>query len=82
MLLTTLTNLMKQNKSRDYNFLHVWKSMVLSSFGVFLFLPSLIWDDNPIADFHMIFVSLYTTLSQLIAYTGKILIILRANNIN
>ncbi|KAG5873370.1 hypothetical protein JTB14_022973 [Gonioctena quinquepunctata] len=47
--------------------LSVFKAITLSSCGMFLLLPSLIWDKS-VHEFHMVFISLYTTLSQLIAH--------------
>lgn len=51
----------------------VLKTFTISSFGIFLLLPSLIWD-NSVQEVHLIVVTLYTTMSQLLAYTGKKLI--------
>ncbi|XP_023021403.2 LOW QUALITY PROTEIN: ACAT-related protein required for viability 1 [Leptinotarsa decemlineata] len=48
-------------------FTSVFKAITLSSCGMFLLLPSLIWDIS-VHEYHMIFISLYTTLSQLIAH--------------
>nr|CAI5855488.1 unnamed protein product [Callosobruchus analis] len=45
----------------------VCKTITLSSSGLFLLLPSLIWDIQ-VHEFHLQFISLYTTLSQLIAH--------------
>ncbi|KAJ8984696.1 hypothetical protein NQ317_004955 [Molorchus minor] len=52
------------------SFVTAGKTVTLSSTGLFLFLPSLIWDLS-VHDFHLHFVSLYTTLSQLVAYKGN-----------
>ncbi|KAF5270344.1 hypothetical protein FQR65_LT05532 [Abscondita terminalis] len=69
LLLTTTYNKIVKKPSNDWNFMKiVWKAMILANFGWFLLLPSLIWD-NSIQEFHLTFVSLYTTLSQLLAYT-------------
>ncbi|KAK4883522.1 hypothetical protein RN001_006841 [Aquatica leii] len=68
LLLTIVYNKIKK-QSNSWGFLKtVWKAMILANFGWFLLLPSLIWD-NSIQEFHLTFVSLYTTLSQLLAYT-------------
>nr|CAH7745057.1 unnamed protein product [Callosobruchus chinensis] len=45
----------------------VCKTITLSSSGMFLLLPSLIWDIQ-VHEYHLQFISLYTTLSQLIAH--------------
>lgn len=55
----------------NYSFVMTWKTIILSTFGIFLLLPSLIWNNNPVQEFHITFVYLYTILSQLLAYTGK-----------
>lgn len=65
--LTAMYNLIK-SQSIYKSFPIVWKAMVMSNFGSFLLLPSLIWD-NSLQEFHIVFVALYTTLSQLLAYT-------------
>lgn len=51
------------------SFVQIWKSLTVSGFGIFLLLPSLVWDTS-VQEFHLGVVSLYTTLSQLLAYTG------------
>jgi hypothetical protein len=56
-------------KKNPIDFITVWKSLTISSFGLFLLLPSLIWDTS-IQEVHLCVVSLYTTLSQLLAYTA------------
>ncbi|XP_018580025.1 protein ARV1 [Anoplophora glabripennis] len=48
-------------------FLMICKMVTISSTGLFLFLPSLIWDTS-VHNFHLHFISIYTTLSQLLAY--------------
>ncbi|CAH1975655.1 unnamed protein product [Acanthoscelides obtectus] len=45
----------------------ICKAITLSSAGMFLLLPSLIWDLQ-VHEYHLQFISLYTTLSQLIAH--------------
>ncbi|KAJ8945680.1 hypothetical protein NQ318_012398 [Aromia moschata] len=52
---------------RGISFVMVCKAVTLSSTGMFLFLPSLIWDLS-VHEYHSHFISLYTTLSQLLAY--------------
>ncbi|XP_050512210.1 protein ARV1 [Diabrotica virgifera virgifera] len=55
-------------RKRDIiKFTTICKSVCLSSSATFLILPSLIWDTY-INEFHILFVSLYTTLSQLLAH--------------
>ena len=51
------------------DFVSVWKTLTISSFGTFLLLPSLMWDTS-VQEFHLCVVSLYTTMSQLLAYTA------------
>lgn len=66
------------NKQQSFNahffkrlFNQVMKFITLSSFGIFLFLPSLIWEKFGTEEYHFLFVIIYTALSQLVAYTGK-----------
>ncbi|KAJ8920496.1 hypothetical protein NQ315_005365 [Exocentrus adspersus] len=47
--------------------LKIYKMVTISSIGIFLFLPSLMWDMS-VHNFHLHFVSVYITLSQLLAY--------------
>ncbi|XP_056632988.1 protein ARV1 isoform X1 [Diorhabda sublineata] len=54
-------------KTDKISLITVSKAVCLSSSGIFLILPSLIWDTQ-INEFHILFVSLYTTLSQLLAH--------------
>lgn len=49
----------------------IWKSLTLSSFGKFFMLPSLIWGDNSITKIHWLLVFGYTTISQLLVYSGS-----------
>ncbi|KAJ8943696.1 hypothetical protein NQ314_009669 [Rhamnusium bicolor] len=49
------------------SFLMIYKTVTLSSTGIFLFLPSLVWDIS-VHEFHLHFITIYTTLSQLLAY--------------
>ncbi|XP_044258732.1 protein ARV1 [Tribolium madens] len=49
-------------------FMMMWKTLTISSFGTFLLLPSLIWDTS-VQEVHLAVVSLFTTMSQLLAYT-------------
>ncbi|XP_017777830.1 PREDICTED: protein ARV1 [Nicrophorus vespilloides] len=69
LILTVIYNLWTKKKNFKELFFDVWKCTILSSFGIFLLLPSLIWNIDVVHDYHHIFVSLYTTLSQLVAYT-------------
>lgn len=69
--LLTIVYKRKKNKNGNYSLVKIWKAIILSSFGVFLLLPSLIWKVNTFNEFHITFVYLYTTLSQLLAYTGN-----------
>lgn len=62
---------MKVKQNNDFSLMKIWKAIILSSFGLFLLLPSLIWNEYTFEEFHITFVYLYTTLSQLLAYTGK-----------
>lgn len=62
-----------QKKNDDCSLIKMWKAMTLGSFGIFLLLPSLIWKGNSFHEFHITFVYLYTTLSQLLAYTSNVL---------
>jgi len=48
----------------------LWKAAVLSNFGQFLLLPSLIWDDTH-RETHLFFVSVYCIISQAQAFSGK-----------
>lgn len=64
------------NKQQSFNahffkrlFNQVMKFITLSSFGIFLFLPSLIWEKFGTEEYHFLFVIIYTALSQLVAYT-------------
>lgn len=60
-------------RKRDFTpFVVICKAVTLSTCGTILLLPSLIWETH-IQEFHVLFVSLYTTLSQLLAYKGNIL---------
>lgn len=62
----------RNDRSGKYSLVKIWKAIILSSFGIFLLLPSLIWKVNTFNDFHITFVYLYTTLCQLLAYTGNL----------
>lgn len=53
-------------------FMTMWKTITMSSFGTFLLLPSLIWDRKA-QELHLCVVSLYTTMAQLLGYTGTII---------
>lgn len=71
MLMTMLyINTLKHRKKKvNVSLKIVWKAMILSNFGLLLLLPSLIWN-NALQEYHFPFVILYTTLSQLLVYTG------------
>nr|XP_022904202.1 protein ARV1 [Onthophagus taurus] len=55
-------------KSYKNLFLETWKCVTLSSFGLFLLVPSFIWGGKSTLDNSMTFVTFFTTLSQLFAY--------------
>lgn len=80
-MLTTFYNRIL-NDVANHSFVFIWKSIAISSFGLFLLLPSLMWNNNAFWDFHVIFVYLYTTLSHLLAYTCKSLKERKLQNIN
>ncbi|CAG9855446.1 unnamed protein product [Phyllotreta striolata] len=54
-------------KTEPVTFKVIWKAVALSTCGSILLLPSLIWETY-IQEFHVLFVSMYTTLSQLLAH--------------
>ncbi|XP_066251407.1 protein ARV1 [Euwallacea similis] len=54
-------------KLKEVTFVTVVKTMTLSSTGIFLQLPSIIWDIS-LYNYHLHFITLYTSLSQLLAY--------------
>lgn len=60
----------KTNVLTVVSFKLIAKTITLSSAGAFLQLPSLIWDVS-LYDYHLHFITLYTCLSQLLAYKGK-----------
>lgn len=51
----------------EMTFILVMKTITLASMGVFLQLPSIIWDIS-LYSYHLHFITLYTCLSQLLAY--------------
>ncbi|XP_066141937.1 protein ARV1 [Euwallacea fornicatus] len=54
-------------KLEEVTFATIVKTMTLSSTGIFLQLPSIIWDIS-LYNYHLHFITLYTSLSQLLAY--------------
>lgn len=58
------------DRNGDCSLIKIWKALILSTFGIFLLLPALIWKGNTFHEFHITFVYLYITLSQLLAYNG------------
>lgn len=70
MVAYVLTQLFFFTKKRQFtSFEIIWKTITISSAGIFLILPSLIWDTS-LQETHIHVVVLYITLSQLIAYTA------------
>ncbi|XP_019864672.2 protein ARV1 [Aethina tumida] len=65
----SLSKLYSVIKKRKVSFTLICKTVTLSNSGIFLLLPSIIWD-LIVQDINIQFVFLYTTLSQLIAYTA------------
>ncbi|CAG9818265.1 unnamed protein product [Phaedon cochleariae] len=57
------------NNKTSISFRDIHKAVTLSNSGMFLLLPSLIWDIN-VHELHMLFISLYITLSQLLAHNA------------
>ncbi|KAF7280654.1 ACAT-related protein required for viability 1 [Rhynchophorus ferrugineus] len=55
------------NKSKMPSFNLIFKTITLASTGKFLQLPSIIWDLS-VYDYHLHFITLYISLSQLLAY--------------
>lgn len=71
LFLTVICNtLLRKKRNTKTSLKIVLKAIILSNFGWFLLLPSLIWD-NSVQEFHLMFILLYTTLSQLLAYSGN-----------
>ncbi|KAL1509637.1 hypothetical protein ABEB36_004344 [Hypothenemus hampei] len=65
--LTTIFKMYIANGNITTSFMLILKTITLASNGVFLQLPSVIWDIS-LYNYHLHFVTLYTCLSQLLAY--------------
>lgn len=58
-------------KCESISLIQIGKTVTLAHTSLFLLFPSLIWDLS-VHEYHIQFIFVYTTLSQLLAYRGKI----------